>query len=194
MGRKIAILQGHPSQSGNHYCHALADTYAEAARDAGHSIRRIEVTQLDFPVLREPDDFRNGVPPDDILKSQETISWADHLFVIYPLWHGTMPALLKAYVEQVFRYGYAMDRRPNGLPVKLLKGRSARLVITMGMPALIYRFYYGAHSLRSLERNILGMSGIAPIRSSLIGSVESHSNSHRRKWLARVADLGRRGV
>ena len=149
---------------------------------------------MDFPVLREPDDFRNGVPPDDILKSQETISWADHLFVIYPLWHGTMPALLKAYVEQVFRYGYAMDRRPNGLPVKLLKGRSARLVITMGMPALIYRFYYGAHSLRSLERNILGMSGIAPIRSSLIGSVESHSNSHRRKWLARVADLGRRGV
>jgi putative NADPH-quinone reductase len=193
MGRRIAIIQGHPSKSGDHYCHAIADAYAEAARNAGHNLRRIEVAQLNFPVLRDAEEFKNGVPPEDIVKSQDAIGWAEHLVIVYPLWHGTMPALLKAYVEQVFRYGFAMDRRPNGMPVKLLKGRSARLIITMGMPAFIYRFYFWAHSLRSLERNILGISGISPIRASLIGSVEAMKASGHQKWLKRIAVLGRRG-
>ena len=81
-----------------------------------------------------------------------------------------MPALLKGFFEQVFRYGFAMtsgadDKMPKGL----LKGKSARIVVTMGMPAIIYRWYFGAHSLKSLERNILKLSGIGPIKESLIG-------------------------
>ncbi len=39
----------------------------------------------------------------------------------------------------------------------------------MGMPALVYRWYFRAHSVRSLERNILGFVGIAPVNETLIG-------------------------
>ena len=60
------------------------------------------------------------------------------------------------------------------LPKKLLGGRSARLVVTMGMPALVYRWYFRAHSIKALERNILGFVGIAPIDETLIGSIEEH--------------------
>ena len=75
---------------------------------------------------------------------------------------------------------------------KLLAGRSARIVVTMGMPAAIYRFVYRAHSLRALERNILGFVGIAPIRETLIGMVEDTDGSARTKWLARLHALGAR--
>ena len=63
----------------------------------------------------------------------------------------------------------------------------------LGMPALVYRWYFGAHGLKGLERNILAFCGIRPIRESLIGSVESKNPSHREKWLARMRALGAEG-
>jgi putative NADPH-quinone reductase len=80
--------------------------------------------------------------------------------IVYPLWLGTMPALLKGFLEQAFRPGFAFDTKPKGLWNRRLKGGSARIVVTMGMPAFFYRVYYRAHSLKSLKRNILEFCGI----------------------------------
>ena len=62
----------------------------------------------------------------------------------------------------------------------------------MGMPALVYRWFFRAHSLKSLERNILGFVGIGPIRETLIGMVEASAAS-RERWLAKLRALGGRG-
>jgi putative NADPH-quinone reductase len=39
---------------------------------------------------------------------------------------------------------------------------SARAVVTMGMPAFAYRWYFGAHGLKSLTQN-LALVGITPL-------------------------------
>lgn len=104
-----------------------------------------------------------------------------------------MPALLKGFFEQVFRPGYAYEVGKGGFPKMLLKGRSARVVITMGMPALAYRFYLGAHGLRNLKRNILNFIGISPVRDSLVGGVEFISDRRRQRWLAKMRELGAAG-
>ena len=121
------------------------------------------------------------------------IRTSDHLVLVYPLWLGTMPALMKGFLEQVFRYDFAFEPDEKGRFDKKLKGRSARVIITMGMPALAYRFYFGAHSLRSLERNILKFSGISPVRSSLFGRVDDASATTRKQWLQQVERLGESG-
>ena len=74
------------------------------------------------------------------------------------------------------------------LPKKLLKGRSARILVTMGMPAFFYRIYYRAHSVRNLKRNILEFCGFGPVRTTLIGMVEGKPAA-RAPWLARMAQL-----
>jgi putative NADPH-quinone reductase len=66
-------------------------------------------------------------------------------------------------------------------------------VVTMGMPAMVYRWVYRAHSVKALERNILGFVGIAPIHETLIGMVEG-KDSARRRWLARLRELGSAGA
>ena len=76
----------------------------------------------------------------------------------------------------------------------VLTGRSARVVVTMGMPALVYRWYFRAHSVKSLERNILGFVGIAPVHRNLIGMVETADEARRDKWLAELQRLGERGA
>jgi putative NADPH-quinone reductase len=60
----------------------------------------------------------------------------------------------------------------------------------MGMPALIYRWYFRAHSVKSLERNILGFVGVAPIHETLIGMVHSLNANDSKKWLAKLNKLG----
>ena len=191
MKNRIAIVRGHPDLRGERYSSALADAYAKGATEGGHAVRTINVARLKFPLLRTKEEWESGVPPEDILHAQETIAWAGHLVIFYPLWLGSTPALLKAFLEQALRPGYAIGAVEGGKTwAGLLRGRSARIVVTMGMPALIYRWYFGAHSLKSLERNVLGMCGIKPIRETLIGNIEGCGAAKRAKWLERLRALG----
>jgi len=189
---RLTMIQGHPDPSGNRLCHALADAYAEGAAAGGHEVIRIEVARLDFPILRTREEFETGQLPESLTDAQRAIVSAEHLLMIFPLWHGTMPALLKAFIEQVMRPGIALEYRKCGFPKGLLTGRSARLVVTMGMPALIYRWYFRAHGVRGLERSVLRFAGMKPVRETLLGMVDAATAAKRGKWLDRMRDNGRR--
>lgn len=194
MPKRIAIIQGHPDAQTRHFGHALADEYAKGCEDGGHEVTRIEVAHLDFPLLRIKEDFEEGTPPDSIIQAQGAIKWADHLVILYPLWLGSMPALLKAFLEQVLRPGFAFEyQKSGGMAKKLLTGRSARIVVTMGMPAFVYRWVFFAHSLKSLRRNTLWFCGIGPIRSTIIGSIEGMNEKQRLGWLDEMRGLGELG-
>jgi len=64
----------------------------------------------------------------------------------------------------------------------------------MGMPALVYRWYFMAHSVKALERNVFGFVGIAPVHRTLIGTVQDMTDARRARWLAQMHDLGTRGA
>jgi putative NADPH-quinone reductase len=194
MPKHIVIIQGHPDAQARHFGHALADEYAKGGEDGSHEVRRIEVAKLDFPLLRTKEDFEQGTLPDSIKDAQNAIMWADHVVIIYPLWHGSMPALLKAFFEQVFRPGFGAEYQKSGRwPKPLLTGKSARIVVTMGMPAFAYRWFFLAHSLKSLQRNILSFCGIGPIKTTLIGNVEGMDEKQRMEWLDEMRGLGQLG-
>jgi putative NADPH-quinone reductase len=170
---------------------ALADAYEAGAVGAGHEVRRITVSDLDLPLLRTAADFRAGQPPAAARACQRTLAWAQHWLILYPLWLGSTPALFKGYFEQVLRPGFEFgEARGRELPRKLLAGRSARVIVTMGMPGLSCRWYYRAHGLKSLERNILAFVAIAPVRATIVGMVEGVSAAARARWLAQLRKLG----
>lgn len=193
--RKILILQGHPDAGQRHLGHRLAEAYAAGAGAAGHAVRTIEIATLDFPLLRSQQEWERGELPKSLHEAQAAIAWADHLVLFFPLWLGDMPALLKGFLEQVARPGFAFQAGGgNPFARKGLAGRSARIVVTMGMPALVYRFFFAAHSVKSLERNILGFVGIAPVRETLVGHVDGLDDAARAAWFAKLESLGRRAI
>ncbi len=193
MKKNILIIQGHPDANKLHFCHAIASAYKNGARNSSYNVKKINVAQLDFPILHTQDEFEHGALTEDIKSSQNLIRWADHIVIIYPLWLGAMPALLKGFFEQTFRYGFAIGKESKKMPKKLLKGKSARIIITMGMPAFVYRWLFGAHSLKCLKKSILGLTGIKPIKHSLIGTINS-SSSKREKWLKKTQVLGQKAI
>ncbi len=188
--RKVLVINGHPDARPQRLCAALAEAYAQGVREGGHDLREIAVGALDFPLIRSEDDFRSEQLPEATRAAQEAVTWADHIVLVYPLWLGMMPALLKGFLEQVFRYGFAIDDQP-GLRAGRLGGKSARVVVTMGMPGFFYRLYYRAHSLKALQRNILGFAGMKPVRSTVLGMAEAASETTRKRWLEDMRRLGR---
>lgn len=189
----IVIIQGHPDSTHPHFCHALAEAYRKGAEAAGHGVTMLDVGAVDVVPLRDPAEWKAGGGPGYAAEAQRAITAAQHVVLIYPLWMGTMPAHLKAWLERVFTEEFAFDITAKGWTPKL-KGRSARVVVTMGMPAFFYRYFFFAHSLKSLRRNILGFAGFGPIRDSLVGTVEAEDPSGRQKWLDRMEGYGRRAA
>ena len=192
---RILLIQGHPDPAGGHLCHALAEAYQAGAQAAGHTAQLVTPALLEFPWLANSREWEEGALPPALAPAQQAIGEAQHIVILYPLWLGDMPARLKAFLEQVARPGFALARQAkNPLHAGLLAGRSARVVVTMGMPALFYRWYYGAHSLKSLERNILNFVGIAPVRSTLVGGAGQMAAAEVAAWRQRMQVLGAKGI
>ena len=195
MPRRILVIIGHPDPEPKRLCRALAASYADGARSAGHEVQLIDVAALDFPLLRTMEEFERRPLPVMLEAAVEAIRHAEHIVLVFPLWLGTMPALLKAFLEQVMRPGVAFaysEAGGGGFARTLLKGRSARVIVTMGMPASFYRFWYLGHGVAGLRRNILNFVGISPVRETLFGMVDGASAETREKWLTKMRTLGAR--
>lgn len=189
--RRILIIQGHPDPDARHLCHALEDAYAAGAIDAGHAVRRVNVAKLDFPILRSQAEWDHGPVPPALVGVQADILWAQHLVLFFPLWLGGLPAHFKGFLEQVARPGFAFTEKDgNPFGRKGLTGRSARVVVTLGMPTIVYRWYFRASGVRSLERNILSFVGIDPVRETLIGGVDRLGADGVAQWKAQLDRLG----
>lgn len=193
MVEHILIIDGHPDPAPERFVHALAEAYREGAEANRHEVMVLRVADLEFSLLRTQADYEKGDPSDVIRRCQSLVDWSTHVVILYPLWLGSMPAMLKGLLEQMLRPGFAYSARRLGRwPVKLQSGKSARIVVTMGMPAWLYRWYFRAHSVRSLRRNILHFVGFRNVRATLIGNVASMSVSARQGHLNRMRKLGQR--
>ncbi len=185
----IVLIQGHPDRSKQHFGHALMNAYAQGA---GHTVRIITVAELEFPFLRSKDEFEHGAVPAALQSAQDDLSWCNHLVLFFPLWLGEAPAMLKAFLEQLLRPGFAFKSvGKNAMGAKGLGGRTARIVCTMGMPAAIYRWYFWNHGIRSLNRNVLKFVGFSPVRELLIGQVEKLNESQAQARFEEMLRLGK---
>lgn len=188
---KILIIDGHPDPDSGRFVHALAEAYAQAAKKSGHEVTSINVATAGIGVLHSGKEWETETVSPEVKQAQDLIGGAEHIVILFPLWLGSMPALLKGFFERVLRPGFAIGKGKRVLSAGLLKGKSARVVVTMGMPAFFYRLFFFAHSVSSLRRNLLYFVGIKPVRETLIGGIEDASS--RERGLALMRKLGAEG-
>lgn len=192
MNKRILVLLGHPDTAS--LCAALAEAYADAARDAGHEVRTMHLGELAFdPILHEGYRRIQALEP-DLVSAQASVLWAEHLVFVYPVWWGTMPALLKGFFDRVFLPGFAFKYRDGSAWWdRLLSGRTARLLVTMDTPPWYYRWIYRMPGHNQMRRTILEFSGIKPVKTSSFGPVRGSPAAMRQRWLDAARRLGRQG-
>lgn len=194
MKKKILIVLAHPQVKS--YCSALAQAYADGARASGAELRQVNLAEIAFNPLSPLNSGSHDKPLelDPVLKqAQADIQWAEHLVFVYPILWGTIPALLKGFIERVFTPGFAVNFR-NDSPLwdKLLKGRSARLIVTLNTPPLLYRLLFRRAGHITMKRSILEFCGIAPVKITDVGPMKNASADKREQWLQQARALGTR--
>lgn len=189
--KKILIINGHPDKESFNF--GLAEAYKRGAISSGADVQEIVVRDLVFnPNLAFGYRKRTELEP-DLLDAQQKIRWAEHLVWIYPVWWGSIPAILKGFIDRVFLPGFAFQKRENSVWWdKLLTGKSARIISTLDQPAWYYWLVYRQPSNHAMKKLTLQFSGINPVHVTNIGPIRLSKEAYRQNWLTKVESMGQR--
>ncbi len=189
--KNIFIFLGHPDKETKGGL--FADAYERGAREAGFEVQRINIGDLHFdPILHKGYKVIQELEP-DLLRVQEAIKWAHHVVILYPTWFSTMPALLKGFFDRAWLPGFAFHFNKNGLGWKrLLKGRSARVIVTSDSPAFMLWVLFG-DTTNEIKRGILRFAGFSPVRILRIGGIKNASEAKKQRLAEKVYRLGKKG-
>lgn len=188
--KKILIIQGHPDEES--YNTALAEAYKKGAEEAGAEIKEIIIRDLNFsPNLKYGYRKRTELEP-DLLAAWEKILWAEHLVWIYPVWWGSVPAIMKGFIDRLFLPGFAFKKRENSVWWdKLLTGKSARIISTLDQPAWYYWLINRRPSYYAMKKLTLNFVGIEPVKATTIAPIRLSTEKFRAKGLEKVEKLGK---
>lgn len=196
MTKKILLLLGHPDRSG--MCGKLADAYEDAARAAGHKIDRFNIGEMQFdPILHRGYRAVQELEP-DLVRFQHLLKDADHFVIVHPIWWVGMPAILKGLFDRVwlpgseFRYIKTKTGKRTIFWHRLMRGKTARIIVTSGTPPWLVRALPGNVNAQ-LKWGILWFSGFS-VRSKWFGPAENVPPKREAKWIAIVKRYGRLGV
>jgi putative NADPH-quinone reductase len=181
----VLVIKGHPDSSS--LSSALADAYAQAAVSCGATLTCLDLAQLKFdPILRRGYKEEQALEP-DLVAASAALRAAQHVAWFFPMWWGGPPALVKGFVERVFTPGYAFRYRGrNQMPVKLLSGRSARLVSSMDSPLAWYTLALRRALHAAFGTGTLSFVGFAPIRTSMFYELRFRSEIERKRAFEQV--------
>lgn len=190
--KKILVINGHPDKESFNY--ALAASYKKGVVDSGFDLKEINIRELTFnPNLQFGYRDRTELEP-DLIEAQEKIKWADHIVWVYPVWWGSVPAIMKGFLDRVLLPGFAFKKREGSVWWdKYLTGRTAHLICTLDQPGWYYQFVNGAPSHKAMNKLCMKFVGIKKVRTTTIAPLRLSTEEFRKKWLSKVEQLGAAG-
>lgn len=191
--KKILIINGHPDLES--LSASLGQSYFAGAVASGFEAKLVHLSQLNFdPILHKGYRKIQELEP-DLLQAQADILWAEHLVFIYPMWWGSVPALLKGFLDRTFLPGFAFRyHKTDPFWDKLLKGRTGRIISTTDAPRWFNLIKYGNPQIRMMKKTVMEFCGIAPVKVTQFDSIRSRKPEDIKKYLQKVYELGRLGA
>lgn len=187
--KQILIINGHPDKKSFNY--ALAEAYKNGAAKSKAKISQIDIADLNFnPNLKFGYRQRTPLEP-DLIEAIEKIKKATHLVWVFPMWWYSYPALMKGFIDRSFLPGITFEPvKGKALPKKLLKGKTARLIITADTPKWYNYLYMKRPVINQFKKGTLEFCGIKPVKVTYISPIKNSSANHRTKWLEKMTSLG----
>ena len=188
--KKVLVINGHPDRESFNW--ALAEAYRSGLAESEAAVEQINIADLEFnPNLAYGYRVVSPLEP-DLLMAIEKIKAADHLVWIMPMWWYGMPALLKGFIDRTFLPGVFFKYQKGKLfPDQLLKGKTARLIITADTVRWYDYLFMGSPLIRQFKKGTLEFCGVKPVKVTYIAPIKNSSDAFRQSWLERVKQLGR---
>lgn len=187
--KHVLIINGHPDVESFNY--SLSEAYKTGLSKTNATVSQINIASLVFnPNLKFGYRKRMELEP-DLVEAIEKIKKADHIVWFFPMWWYGYPAIMKGFVDRTFLPGITyqpIEGKP--FPKKLLKGKSAHLIITADTPKWYDYLVMKRPAINQFKKGTLQFCGINPVKVTYIATIKNSSVNFRAKWLQKIASLG----
>jgi putative NADPH-quinone reductase len=190
--KNILVINGHPDKES--YCDALSQSYINGGKTSQNKIDIINIYDLNFdPNLKHGYRQRVDLEP-DLKDAISKILKADHLVWVFPMWWNSYPAQMKGFIDRTFLPGITYQPiEGKSFPKKLLKGKTARIILTSDTPQWYDTFIMKRPLIKQFKKATLEFCGVSPVKVSYVSPIKTSSLKFRQKWLDKASDLGKFG-
>ncbi|MEW6387434.1 MAG: NAD(P)H-dependent oxidoreductase [Thermodesulfobacteriota bacterium] len=188
----ISVILAHPDKSS--FNHAVAEAVVKTLKSNGHEVLFHDLYDEEFAPLLQAREIRAGAPLSAaIQKHCDEISQTEGIVIVHPNWWGQPPAILKGWVDRVFRpevtYKFLEGDSGEGVPLGLLKARAAIVFNTSNTPPEREMAVFG-DPLETIWKNcIFGLCGVKTFHRRNFSIIVTSTLDERKAWLKEVQEI-----
>jgi len=189
---KVLVVIGHQNTNKDSFCHAIASTAVEELKSAGHDVVYHDLYDEAFdPVMPQEEIAKDGEVDPVIRKHCDEVLAADAYIVVHPNWWGQPPAMLKGWLDRVFRQGVVYEFGDKGAIVGHLKGKRAIVLTTSNTPRDLELQLYGDPLENLWKTCVFNFCGVTDFYRRNFESIVISTLEQRQQWLADVQSIVR---
>jgi putative NADPH-quinone reductase len=189
---RVLLILAHPDPAS--FNHAIAAEALAALRRNGHEVACHDLYRERFDPLLPAGEIARDAPLDPTIERHcRELAAAEGVLIVHPNWWGAPPAVLKGWIDRVFRAGVAYrfleGDGGDGVPAGLLVARAALVFNTSNTPEGRELAVFG-DPLETLWRNcVFGLCSVARFERRMYRVMCTSTLEERRRWLEDVRCL-----
>ncbi|KMY69086.1 NAD(P)H dehydrogenase [Desulfocarbo indianensis] len=191
----ILLVLGHPS--GDSFCAAIAQSARTALEELGHEVIFHDLYREGFDPLISAREIPQDAPLDPVAARHcRELAQAEGIVVVHPNYWGQPPAMLKGWIDRVFRPGVAYrfleGDGGEGVPEGLLKARLAVVLNTSNTFEDREMAVFGDPLENIWRKCLFQFCGVPDFYRHTFRVIVTSSLEQRRQWLEEAAQTLRR--
>lgn len=189
---KILVILGHPNPDS--FNHAISSVVCNYLREIGHEVLFHDLCDENFdPFLPKDEISKDGKVSEIIRNHCLELQSANGIIIIHPNWWGQPPAILKGWIDRVFRPGVAYRFEEGdsgeGIPIGLLKATAAVVFNTSNTPDERENSVFGDPLETLWKRCIFDLCGVRSFYRRTFNIVITSSVDQRKQWLKEAKEI-----
>lgn len=189
---KVLVVIGHQNPKHDSFCHALAGAAVETLRAEGHEVIYHDLYEESFDAILPHGEVLKGGEVDPVVQRHiDELRSADGIVVVHPNWWAQPPAILKGWIDRVFRQGLIYAFGPGGTIIGHLAGKTALVLSTSNTPREAELQLYGDPLENWWRTCVFGFCGLTNFRRRNFESIVMSSAEQRQGWLQTAREIVR---
>lgn len=182
----VVVVLAHPTPGS--FNHAIAERIEQTLASAGVacSLHSLYAEAFD-PILPsgEAEAAEEALPP-FLRQHIEEIRAACGIVFVHPNWWGSPPAIMRGWVDRVFRHDFAYHFTEHG-PVPHFTDKAVQVFTTANTPRDVETGVYGDPLETHWKKVVFGLCGCASFERRNFASIVMSRPEDRTAWLDEVA-------
>lgn len=171
--KNILIIVAHPKEDS--FSFAIAHKYKKVSENKNCNVEILDLykdeNQQPFFMYENANDLKTTK---EMTYYQNKMKQADEITLVFPYWWGSMPAILKNFIDWNLSKGFAFEY-VNSRPKGLLQGKSVKVFTTTGAPYFIYMITGANRRLKNmLKEQVVEFCGMKLEEFNIFGGVDTN--------------------